>query len=254
MAQEPCENHLIHIARQRCRRRVGHDGIRANGHGALDAVAAHGRRIAVILGAVLMNVPMHARGLAVVLLQAVHAHVALARTRVIREGQGQCHEGAAIVRPALEDGDFVEIRMLCLHDLLAGRILHVLREVYRVLELRDERNHAHLVLHREIRQLQELAQFVGHIVKFLHAECHSHALVAAECIHKHGHLRALDVLEEQGHVLAALQLRDAIRDLRDLELRIYFRLDAPEQAALLQRRYELAQIFIGHSVTSRLFP
>lgn len=82
-----------------------------------------------ILCAVLVDVPVHARRLAVILLQPVHADIALARLRILREDERQRDERAAIIRPALEDGDIVKARVLCLDDFLARRVLDVFREL-----------------------------------------------------------------------------------------------------------------------------
>ena len=68
VAQEAREDHLVDVARQRCRRRVRHDRVRADGDSRLDARAALRLHVAEVLRAVLMDVPVHARRLAVVLL------------------------------------------------------------------------------------------------------------------------------------------------------------------------------------------
>ena len=96
VAQETSEDHLIDVARQRSRRRIRHDGVRADGHGRLDALAALRLHVAEVLRAVLVDVPVHARRLAVILLQAVHADIALTRLRVLREDERQRDERAGL--------------------------------------------------------------------------------------------------------------------------------------------------------------
>ena len=90
---------------------VRQHGIRADGHGDLDLLAARRLRVAEIVRAVLVDVPMHSRHLLVVFLQAVHADVALASRRILREDERQRDERPAILRPAREDWQLVEIRL-----------------------------------------------------------------------------------------------------------------------------------------------
>ena len=78
---------------------------------------------AIVLGSDLLSLPVHARGLAVVNLHAIHADVALARSRIARVHAWQGDETAAIVRPAFEDREIVEIELLAPDHLLARRVL-----------------------------------------------------------------------------------------------------------------------------------
>ena len=93
---------------------------------------------------------------------------------------------------------------------------------------------------RDIRQAQDLADLVPHIVELLDAERERHALVAAERVHEHGHIVALHMLEEQRLIAIALELRHAVRDLRDLQVAVHGLGDAAQPAARLKRRDELA--------------
>ena len=250
MPEEPRKDHLVDVARQRCRRRIGHDGIRADGDGRLDAFAALRLHRAEVLRSVLVDMPVHPCRAAVVLLQAIHTDVALARLGILRKDERQRHKGAAVIRPALQNGDLVEIWVLRLDDFLTWCIFHVLWEIDRLARHRDERHEVHLVLQGDVRNLEDLRQLICHVVELLHAEGECHALVAAERIHEDGHLRALYILKEQGNVLRALALRDAIRDLRDLELRVNLRRDAAEQSTLLKCRDVFAQILICQGIPS----
>ncbi len=239
MTQETREDHLVDVARQRRRRGVREHRVGTDGDGRLDPLAALRLHVAEIVCTVLVDVPVHARRLLVVFLQAVHADVALASLRVLREDKRQRNERAAVLRPAREDGDLVEIDRL-LYDLLARRLLHVPREIDRLLRERQQRHDIHLVRERDVRQAQDLADLIPHIIELLDAERERHALVAAERIHEHGHVVALHVLEEQRLVPLARALRHAVRDLRDLEIAVHRLLDVAEPAALLERRDELA--------------
>ena len=65
-----------------------------------------------MLGGDLLPLPVHAGGLAVVDLHAIHADVALAGARVARVHAGQRDEAAAVVRPALENREKIEIEVV----------------------------------------------------------------------------------------------------------------------------------------------
>ena len=240
MPQEAREHHLVNVARQRRGRGVGEDGIGADGDRRLDARAAALLRIAKVLRAVLVDVPVHPRRAAVIFLQAIHADVALARRGVLRKDKRQCHEGAAVVRPAFQDGDVVEARILGLDHLLTGRIFHIFREINRLARHRDERHEIHLVLEGDMRDFEQLGQLIRHVVEFFHAKRERHALVAAERVHEDGHGRALDVLKEEGDVFLPLQFRYAVGNLGDLELRVDLRRDASQEAALFEHVDEFA--------------
>ena len=188
MPEEPRKDHLVDVARQRCRRRVSHDGIRADGDRRLDAFAALCLHRAEVLRPVLVDVPVHPRRAAVVLLQAVHPDVALARLGILRKDERQRHKGTAVIRPALQNGNLVKIRVLRLDDFLTWCILYILREIDRLARHRDERHEVHLVLQGDVRDLEDLRQLIRHVVELLHTEGECHALVAAERVHEDGHL------------------------------------------------------------------
>src|SRR5580658_6661417 len=57
-----------------------------------------------MLGGVFLALPVHAGGLAVVDLHAVHADVALAGAGVAGDDAGEGDEAASVLRPGLEDG------------------------------------------------------------------------------------------------------------------------------------------------------
>ena len=67
--------------------------------------------VAVVLGGYFLALPVHAGGLAVVDLHAVHADVAPAGAGVSGVDAGQGDEAAAVVGPALEDGEGVEVEV-----------------------------------------------------------------------------------------------------------------------------------------------
>ena len=69
---------------------------------------------------------MHARGVLVVDLHAVHADVAFAGLRVARDDAGQRDEGAAILGQVVSTGSFAGRRPSpCEDDLLAGGVVAI---------------------------------------------------------------------------------------------------------------------------------
>ena len=77
---------------------------------------------------VLVDLPVHADGTAVVALQAVHAEVAGAGLGVLGVGEPEVEEDAAVVGPGVQPGQQVEVDLVALeHDLLARRALDHLR-------------------------------------------------------------------------------------------------------------------------------
>src|SRR5262249_36738158 len=67
-------------------------------------------------------------------------------------------------------------------------------------------------------QIEELRDALPQLVEMGHSERRRHAVVGAEHVDEHGHVEALDPLEQEGHVAIAGALGDAIGDLRDLEI------------------------------------
>ena len=79
--------------------------------------------VAHVLGGDLLALPVHAGGLAVVDLHAVHADVALAGFGIAGDDAGEGDEGAAVLGPGGEDGEFGEVDVRAFEDdLLAGGV------------------------------------------------------------------------------------------------------------------------------------
>ena len=82
----------------------------------------------VMLGALLVRLPVHAGGAFVVNLNAVHATIALAGFRVLREDHRERDVAAAVFGPALEDREIVQGEAFRLDDFVAGGLRNGLRE------------------------------------------------------------------------------------------------------------------------------
>ena len=66
--------------------------------------------------------PVHARSVGVVDLQAVHAQIPLFAVGRLRENERKCDESAAVVRPAFQHGDFGKVDVFArFYDLLTRR-------------------------------------------------------------------------------------------------------------------------------------
>ena len=76
-------------------------------------------RRAIMFGALLVGLPVHAGGAAVVDLQAVAAAIALSGIGIAREHHRQGDEAAAVLRPAVQNGKAVEREIVALNHVLA---------------------------------------------------------------------------------------------------------------------------------------
>ncbi len=242
--EEPGEQVLVHVPGERRCGGVGDGGRAAEGDGDRQPLPALGGQLVVVV-AVLVDLPVHADGALVVALEAVEPEVAHAVDGALGVGQAQVEEGAAVLGPGEEGREPVQVDLVALeHDLLDGRVLHLLRrDVRDRAELAEGVPHPHEAL-RQLR-LEQRADLLGDLVEGLQPERLEQPPVGAEDVHRQRHVRALDVLEEQRR---AAGLVDAVDDLPDLQVRIDFGLDALEVAIALQGAEERAKIVVSHAV------
>ena len=164
MAQEAGEDHFVDIAGQGRCRRVRHRRIRADGHRRLQA--GHALRLGrpIVLRPILMNVPVHPRSGRVVFLQPVHAHIALICLGIFRKDQRQRHEGAAVLRPAFQNRQDIQRRMVLFDHFLTGGVAHIFGEIDGLPRHRNEGNKIHLMGEGNIGKAHESANFLGDII------------------------------------------------------------------------------------------
>ena len=195
-AQEAGDHHLVQVRRQREDGGVHGGRVGADGHGHIHAPRiARLEPPAIVLGALLVGLPVHARGALVVDLHAVHAAVALAGVRVPGEDQRQGDEAAAVVGPALQDRVVGQREAVAPDDFLAGPAGNRLREerthlgeLGQHLELADQPfRHAHL---------QVLRDAAGHLVHRGHLQRDLHLPHAGEAVDEDRHAGALGLLEQ----------------------------------------------------------
>ena len=199
-------------------------------------------RAAEMFRAVLLRLPVHARGALVVHLHAIDAHVALARLRIARDHQRPGDESPGILRPALQDRKFQKRETFAADHFLARTRLHRLRK--KRAQFRQLGQHLDLV-QQTLRRLhvQEPANALGHFLERIDFQRQMNAPLAAQRIDEQRNSRAFGVLEKQRRAAGA---RHALRDLGDLQHRIDFRRDALQFPRSFPGAHELPQILIGH--------
>jgi hypothetical protein len=233
LADEAGHQHLVDLLRQGKRGGETHGGIgiRADGDSDLHATPA-ALGLAVVGAAALLNMPVHPGGPLVEDLHAVGPAVAHTGLRILGEDHREGDAAAGIDRPALQDGDAGERRVVPDDDLLAGAILDQLGE------------HAELVEQPLRRlQVQDILQLRRQIARRGDLQGKIHAGGAAEEVDQDGHGRALDVLEEERR---AARFTDAVGDLGDLQDRIHFAGDATKLSGPFQGGDKLAQVGVCH--------
>ena len=216
---------------------------------------------------------MHPRSLAVVNLHAIHADVALARSRIARVHARQSDETPAVVRPAFENRKIVEVKLLAPNHLLARRVLgaHGLgKSTGKRAELRQ-----HLQLVEQAfgsLHIHQAADALRDLVNTRNAKRKRHALLRAKLIDENLVARvALHVFEQQrrpaGRVFffrRALRrasvrsnpamrtyFRHAVCDLGNFKLGRNFFADASELAMFFERLDPIAQIVVGQGLAPR---
>jgi hypothetical protein len=130
------------------------------------------------------------------------------------------------------------------HFLARGRA-HVLGT--RLDEVEDVAHLSELVEERPRHlQVEELRHARREFVQALDAEGGGHARGGAEGIDENGDAKALDVLEEEGDIVAGRTLGDPVGDLGDLQIARDGSGHASELPPLVQMRDELAEVGERH--------
>ena len=187
----------------------------------------------------LVALPVHPRGALVVDLHPVGADVSIARHGIAADDERQGDEATGVERPALQDGECVEINVVAGYgDLLAGGVLHDLgpgagdtSEVTERFELRDD------ALGRPLNHAEQLPDALRDLVDVVHAQGPGHSPMRAVEVDRQGHLVALDVLEEQG---GAAGLDGAVCYLGDFQVAADGLRDATEVAFVFQEVDEIS--------------
>ena len=164
-ARRPCHN----VHRRRC--------VRVSTSGRAHAFA-------IVLCRYFLPLPMHAGGLAVVHLHAIHPHVALPGFRIPCNHTWQCDEAPAIFRPALQNGIVQQRELTAPDHLLARATLHFFRKESP--HIRQHRQHLYLV-YQALRTLyvHEHANAVGNFIQGIDVQRQIHAPRRAKLIDQH---------------------------------------------------------------------
>ena len=154
--------------------------------------------LAIVLGALLLALPVHAGAALVVDMQAIHADVALALRRVFGHDRRQRDEAAAVLRPALQDREVEQREVVVLDDFLARPALHFFGE--ELAQVGQHGQHLDFVEQALGRlHVHEVLDAVGDFVQRVDVERHLHAALGAKLVDEHPRAGiALDVLEQQG--------------------------------------------------------
>ena len=213
-AQKAREHHLVYAGWQRRGRRIDRRRRRAEHHRHLQPLLL-ALGVPVVLGAALVQVPVHTERLIVEDLEPIHADVALAGVRIVREHQRQGDVAAAIVGPALQDRQLRELEVLTTVHLLARRGGDQPRS--------GRGNAAELVQRLELaaealgwpgeRQGQQVLDLRAQVFPAVNAQGPRRPPIGAEGIHHDRHGATLHVAEQQGR---AVQLAHPVGDLGDL--------------------------------------
>ena len=238
-ARNPAKMKLADGRRQRRSRCINDRGIAADGNGHFHALA-RGFIMLVVARSVLVLVPVHARGLVVIDLHAVHADVRDLRDRIDGADHGKGDKPSAVCGPALEHGDFGKVDLIAgKHDLLAGGFFHGLGEEGG--EFGKLRQHLDLVhdpgagAGEQVGRIDDFLDPLPISSRSVDLERKAHALHGAESIGQDRERRAFYPFEQKGLVRGPLFFRDPVGDFGDLKLGIDFRLD-PDQFAFFSRR------------------
>ena len=243
--EEASEHELVDVLRQRRARRVGGDRVEPERDGDRDLPV----RGEVVGAAVLVDLPVHVGRAGVDLLHPVHADVADAGVRVLRDHGRQRDERRRVAGPAALDREQAEVDVLAgEHDLLTGAARDSLRP--RVGDRLQLLQAAHL-LGEPLRRLhlEHVLELARDVVEPLDAERHAHPPLGAELVDQQRPVGALGVLEQQRRPAA---LHRPVDDLRDLEVGVDLGGDADELALAFEQADPLAQVAgRGHSVSLR---
>ena len=205
LPQESGNHVLLHLGRRgndggKSQRRVGSDGYRhfhlarrptpfrqdgatqtashdVNRGGCARRIATSGgssHQIAHMFRGNFLALPMHARSLLVVYLDAVHADIALARLRIARDHARQRNEAPSVVRPALQNREVQQREFVFANDFLARSAGNSLRK--ELAHLGQHGQHLHLI-QKSLRRLHvhEVANAVGNLVERINFQRQLHA-------------------------------------------------------------------------------
>ena len=193
--QEASKNHFVNIPWQWCCSSIGYYWICTNSYCNLHSLAAHSLGITTVICTILVNMPMHTSGTAIIFLQTIHTYISLAGFRVLGKNQRQGNKGTSILRPAFQNRELVQGWIVCYNNLLARCFFHIFREINGFFGHWNNREQICLMGQGNIRQLQDFPHFICHIIQLLHPKGNGHTLHTAKGIHQHWHIIALNILK-----------------------------------------------------------
>src|SRR5258708_4309703 len=189
-----------------------------------------------------MRLPVHAGGPLIEHLQPVAAAVAFSRVRIFGEHHGKRDEAACVLRPAMQNRQFIQREVIASDHFLARAIRHDLRkerahlgQFGKHLQLAQQTfGHAHFQILRDAR---------GNLLHRVHLQRDLHFARARKTVDEHRNIAALGLLEQQR---GSAILHGPIREFGDFEIRINFERDALQLVVFFKRGDEVAQVAIRH--------
>ncbi len=241
-AQEPGEQVLVDLRRQRGGRRVGHRRVTAERD-------RHRQPLPAALGdgmmgvGVLVDLPVHADRPGVMALQPVHAKIALTRLGMLRVGQAQVQEHPAVVRPGVHAGQAEQVDVRALEDDVLAR-----RGPDPARRHRPQRGDLAQRLPQPAEPDRDLGSEQGgdpvaDLVEAAGPQRGGHPPLGAEDVDGQRHVGAERPVEQQRGPALPNHPRD---DLGDLQDRVDRDADVPQVAVALEMNEERAQIRPGH--------
>src|SRR6185295_1945457 len=243
LAQEPGDHHLVQVFGQRHNRREDRHRIGPYGHSYVEPSAAASLQVAKVLSAVFVNLPMHAGGLFVVNLHAIHPAVSFAGRRVIAEHQRHRYVSAAVFGPALDDWKIEKRELAFLqYSFFARSVFDDLRK--HLSQIGQSRNHLDLLDQALGRfDIGEFRNAFRDFTVVFDTERNQHSLAGAECVDEDGNGVSANVLEQERR---AVLPGHAVGYFGDLEFNIDLNAYAFQLAGFFERLYEISKIIEWH--------
>src|SRR5579884_326464 len=197
---------------------------------------------------------MHAGRLSVINLHTVHAYVSLPRLRIASNNAGQRYEPPRVLRPALQNRQVAQIKIILSNYFFARTSRNRLRKKFS--HLGEHGEHFYFV-EKSLRRfhVHELPDPISNFIKRVNFNRHAHAPLGAELIDENRNVTAFRIFEQKrrstGFSVLVAAFRNAIRDLGNFEHGIHFRLNSFEFAGAFERSYPLAKVVVGQAVSEK---
>ncbi len=250
LAQKSREQEFVDRWWQGCRRRIDRRRIRPDrdDHWHPLSLLSH---LAPVCRPDLVPLPVHCQRARAQHLHAVHANVADAALRILRDHHWQCDVRSAVFGPASDDRQLRQIHLVALQHHFLARRLAAPNARRKLSELEQPRKHRQLA-HDALRHLEieHLGDARADLVEIVHAEREGHSPHRAEEVDDDGILRPLARIEnhvfEVKSTAPAGLFHYAIRDLAQLETRFHGLTNTRHLSGAIDGGQELRDVIEAH--------